>query len=131
MTLRTLPPPPHSSLTMSEDFCFIDRCALIVRPTWKFAEWLNDLNVDPPAEDNDIFTQAVYLVEEIDRMDVVGTAAVLEAHFLSIAANEFESWWGERNDWPPIRTLNDFFQYFECSTSEMVVDLLSEENFDN
>ena len=30
-----------------EDFVYIDRCAFIVRPTWKFAAWLNQLDSDP------------------------------------------------------------------------------------
>jgi hypothetical protein len=116
---------------MAEDFTFIDRCALVIRPTWKFVEWLNQLEEEAMSEDPGVFTQTVYLVEEIDRMDATGTAALLEAHFPSIASNEFGSWWTNEADWPPMRHLNDFFQYFECTTSEMVVDLLSEENYDN
>ena len=116
---------------MAEDFTFIDRCALIVRPTWKFVEWLNQLNDDSMGEDPGVFTDTVYLVEEIDRMDAAGTAALLEVHFPDIATNEFGSWWTHEPDWPPMPSLNDFFQYFECSTSEMVLDLLSEENYDN
>jgi hypothetical protein len=116
---------------MPEEFSFIDRCALVVRPTWKFVEWLNQLDTDPIEDEASVYISTVYLVEEVDRMDALGTAALLDAHFPSIAANEFEAWWTEPNDWPPIRTINEFFQYFEVLASETVVDLLSDESYDN
>ncbi len=116
---------------MSEDYCYIDRCALVVRPTWKFVEWLNQLDCDPVEDETSVYLHTVYLVEEIDQMDALGTTALLEIHFPNIAASEFGAWWTEPNDWPTVRTLQDFFQYFEVSASETVVDLLSDENYDN
>ncbi len=114
---------------LPDDFVYIDRCALIVRPTWKFAEWVNSLDIDPIEDDTEIFIQTVYLVDFVDRLDAPSTTAVLEAYFYDIAASEFGAWWTDERDWPPIRTLNDFFQYFECQPSETVIDLAAEEDF--
>lgn len=114
---------------LPDDFVYIDRCALIVRPTWKFAEWVNSLDIDLIEDDTEIFIQTVYLVDFVDRLDAPSTTAVLEAYFYDIAASEFGAWWTDERDWPPIRTLNDFFQYFECQPSETVIDLAAEEDF--
>lgn len=114
-----------------EEFVFIDRCALIVRPTWKFAEWVAQLDAEPLREDESVYHQTVYLVEEVDRFDAATTTAILEAYHIDIAANEFAAWWTAEEDWPQIRNLNEFFQYFECSPSEMVVDLVGEDYDDD
>ena len=114
-----------------EDFCFIDRCALVVRPTWKFVEWITKLDPEPIENESSILINTVYLVEVVDSMDVLGTAALLDAHFPSIAANEFEAWLTDPKDWPAIRSVNEFFQYFEVIASDSVVDLLADENYDN
>jgi len=109
-----------------EEFIFVDRCALIVKPTWKFAEWVNQLEAEPLREDESVYHQTVYLVEEVDRFDAATTTTILESCYLDIAANEFAAWWTMEEDWPPIRNLNDFFQFFECTPSEMVVDLVGD-----
>jgi len=115
---------------LNEEFVYIDRCALIVRPTWKFAEWLRTLDADPIRDDTSVFIQNVYLVEFVDQLDATATTAVLEVYYLDIAASEFGAWWTDEQDWPAIRNLNDFFQYFECAPSETVIDLAADEEFD-
>ncbi len=112
-----------------DDFVYIDRCALLVRPTWKFAEWLNSLDTEPVEDETEIFIQTVYLVDFVERLDAAATTSVLEAYHLDIAASEFGAWWTDEQDWPPIRSLNDFFQYFECTPSETVIDLAAEEGY--
>ncbi|HRQ89329.1 MAG TPA: hypothetical protein PLA50_11055 [Bacteroidia bacterium] len=116
----------------AEDFVYIDRCALVVRPTWKFAEWLNSLDTDPVEDETEIFINTVYLVDFIEGLDVTATTAVLEAYHLDIAASEFGAWWTDESDWPAIRNLNDFLQYFECVPSETVIDLAADsDDYDN
>lgn len=116
---------------MSENAPFIDRCALIVRPTWKFAEWLRSLEDEFVPDEHSVFSQTVYLVEESNLFDAAATAGVLEACYHDIAANEFSGWWTDESDWPQLRSLSDFLQYFEVSPSEIVVDLAGEESCDN
>jgi len=115
-----------------DDFVYIDRCALIVRPTWKFAEWVNSLDGGNLAE-TDVMIQTVYLVEFEESLDAVTTADLLDRYLLDIAANEFGAWWTDETDWPPLRNINDFFQYFECHPSETVIDLAAgpEDDFDD
>lgn len=114
----------------ADDFVYIDRCALIVRPTWKFAEWLDTLDTDPIEDETSIFIQTVYLVEFIERLEASATTDLLEAYYLDIAASEFGAWWADERDWPPVRSLNEFFQYFECAPSETVIDLAAEDDYD-
>jgi len=116
---------------MSESLSFIDRSALIVRPTWRFVEWLKQLDEEEMPDENSVYTQTVYLVPDPGAFDAAGTAAALEACFFDIASNEFAGWWTNEDDWPTISTLGDFFQYFECSPSEMVIDLAEDELYDN
>ncbi len=116
---------------MSVPFSLIDRCALIVRPTWRFVEWLKNLDEEVMPDENSIYTQTVYLVADPGAFDAAGTAATLEACFPDIASNEFASWWTDEFEWPVIENLSDFFEYFECTPSEMVIDLAEDEIFDN
>jgi hypothetical protein len=109
-----------------DDFVYIDRCALVVRPTWKFAEWVNSLDGELYHEDQEILISTVYLVDFTDRLDAAATTDWLEAYYLDIAVSEFAAWWTEERDWPAIRNLNDFFQYFECAPSETVIDLAAD-----
>jgi hypothetical protein len=108
-----------------DDFVYIDRCALIVRPTWKFAEWVNSLD-GGNFEETDVMIQTVYLVEFEESLDAAATADLLDYYYLDIAASEFGAWWTDEADWPPLRSLNDFFQYFECHPSETVIDLAAD-----
>ncbi len=112
-----------------DDFVYIDRCALLVRPTWKFAEWVNSLDADPVEDETEILIQTVYLVDFVERLDAPATTSILEAYYLDIAASEFGAWWTDERDWPPIRSLNEFFQYFECAPSETVIDLAAEDEY--
>jgi hypothetical protein len=64
-----------------------------------------------------------------ERLDARSTTDLLEAYYLDIAASEFGSWWTDEQDWPPIRSLNDFFEYFECAPSETVVDLAADDDY--
>lgn len=115
---------------LAEEFVYIDRCALIVRPTWKFAEWLRSLEETPAIDERSIFIQTVYLVEYVDQIDAPTAVSLLEAYYLDIAASEFGAWWTDESDWPILRHLDDFFQYFECAPSETVIDLAAtEEDF--
>lgn len=114
----------------ADDFVYIDRCALIVRPTWKFAEWVNSLEGELFHNDEEIFIETVYLVEFTDHLDAASTTDWLEAYYLDIVVSEFGAWWTDENDWPPIRNLNDFFQYFECRPSETVIDLAADDEID-
>ncbi len=107
----------------AEEFVHIDRCALVVRPTWKFAEWVNSLDAEPIEDETEIQIHTVYLVEYAESLDIATTADLLDSYFVEIAASEFGAWWTDESDWPPIRSLNDFFQYFECTPSETVIDL--------
>jgi hypothetical protein len=114
---------PDESLPMPEEgIALVDRGAFVVRPTWKFAEWVRSLE-DPPEDDSLIFRHSVYLVEGTDLFDAESTVSWLETFHLDIAAHEFDLWWTAEDDWPPIRGLSDFFQYFECVPTETVVDL--------
>jgi|APTNR8051073442_1049403.scaffolds.fasta_scaffold14081_2 hypothetical protein len=113
-----------------EEFVYIDRCAFVVRPTWKFAAWLNQLDSDPVEDENQIFIQTVYLVDFNERLDARTTTDLLEAYYLDIATSEFGSWWTDEQDWPPIRSLNDFFEYFECAPTETVIDLAADDDYE-
>jgi hypothetical protein len=112
-----------------EEFVYIDRCALIVRPTWKFAEWVNSLD-GGNYEETDVMIQTVYLVEFEEPLDATTTADLLDYYFPDIAASEFGAWWADEQDWPAVRSLNDFFQYFECHPSETVIDLARDEEIE-
>ncbi len=113
-----------------DEFVYIDRCALVVRPTWKFAEWVRGLDAQQQYGDEDILITTVYLVEFADRLDAAATAAWLEAYYVDIAVSEFSAWWEDERDWPVVRGVNEFFQYFECIPSETVIDLAADDELD-
>lgn len=122
---------PDDSFDYSnDDFDYIDRCALIVRPTWKLVEWINSLSEDDHSSNAEAFSETVYLVDYKDGLDVTSVADLLKANYLDIAISEFSSWWTDPSDWPAIRSLEDFFQYFDYTPSETVIDLCGDKEED-
>jgi len=116
---------PEEPPEETDDIAYVERGAFIVKPTWKFLEWINSLEA-PPEEESSVFRHTIYLMEGTDCFDAANTVEWLDAYYPDIAALEFAAWWEVEEDWPPIRSMSDFLQYFECTPSETVIDLTTD-----
>lgn len=123
--------PIDSVNLVDEDSAFIDRFAIAVRPTWKFLEWVNGIDDDSAYDESAVLIQSIYLVQEMDTFDLETITTLMSHYYQGIASNEFAAWSLDMNDWPLIRNLDEFFQYFECVPSDTVIDLVALDDSDS
>lgn len=50
---------------------------------------------------------------------------LIKKHFPCILVRELEGWWTDENDWPEIKTTQEFLEWFEVSFHSILVDLLN------
>lgn len=109
------PPPPS-------DLFLLNRQAYIVKPTRHFLQWLASVGTSSHPMPDEI-EPTVDLLGEEDETGPEAFARCLGRDWSRIAEEEFNAWWTDRSDWPEIRGLPGFFEYFECSIVDMVFDL--------
>ncbi len=111
-----------------EDFeeNYIDRFALILKPTEKFLDWTKstpsdfELNEDDHEDDeNELAAPNVYLIEE----SLLELNAWLETNFDCYFDMELENWTDEESTWPNKRTYKMFTEWFDIQFSKMVYDM--------
>jgi len=98
----------------------VQRLALIVRPTRRYVEWANSIDLRRPRLS---LTEArahpsIYLVNAV-------TDDLLEddRNALMIFESELESWTSDESKWPANRTARLFRSWFEVATSPQIWDL--------
>lgn len=98
------------------------RSAFLVRPKAPFVRWANSLDAAGPQ-----FTEAmrreteVYLVPDLEN-DPRGTR-VLQMVYPAIFEYELDAWHTDPKDWPEVRDLATFREWFDVEFVEMVTDL--------
>ena len=102
---------------------FVDRTAVVVKPTAKFLEWLKSLDDDMP----DLTLEqlrtncSVYLIPECDEPEEA--VAYFDERYLEIFQAELAAWDTMEENWPQDMSLIAFWEYFTIEIHDMVLDM--------
>lgn len=102
---------------------FINRNALVVKPTPAFWNWFKENDKDFTEPQLPV-KHSIYLINEKDSDDE--TAKWLKKNFDRIFINELEGWITDKEYWPKKRTYKMFNEFFEIEFNSMVMDLENE-----
>ncbi len=108
----------------------LNRTAVIVTPKKKFINWV--MNVEDSSEwkvtEKEIKKDpGVYLVDRAYSSDMREIRSIMERSYLDIAIEEFAAWWTDVDDWPVIKNLKEFEEFFEWNFHDMIVDISEDE----
>lgn len=102
---------------------FVDRTAVVLKPTSVYLAWLKQSDVDFP----DITIEQlrancnVFLVPQFDEPEQV--ISYFDERYEHIFAAELASWGFEENEFPKDMSLQAFWTFFELEIHDSVVDL--------
>lgn len=101
---------------------FVDRSAVIVKPTAVFLDWLNGTSDSLPDLTLDQLRSncSTYLVPQSDTPEAI--AGYFSAYWLPIFRAELASWEIPESQWPNI-TPEAFTRFFDLEFHDMVIDL--------
>ena len=101
---------------------FINRTAISFSPKKPFFDWLNKIYPKNPIQE--IEDKSMYLVHDLDDSDEL--KKWLKKNFDKIFVRELDNWHSNKKDWPKIRDIKLFEEWFTIESSTMVYDLESE-----
>jgi hypothetical protein len=113
-------------ITQHMSLPFLNRDAYLVKPKKKYTDWVCYVDETARSEDVDNLLASagtIYLLEELDTGGSAEAETSLNRHWRGIAESEFESWWTNEADWPKLKCIADFEEYFSWTYVEMVYDL--------
>ena len=102
---------------------FVDRSAVVLKPTEAFLEWLKQSDDDLP----DITLAqlrancSVYLVPEFETREQA--VAYLSERYREVFAGELAGWITDESEWPETMDLPTFWTFFELDVHDTVLDL--------
>lgn len=101
---------------------FVDRTAVVLKPTDIFLDWLNQNNSNlPDLTLNQLRTNcSVFLIPIFNEPEEAMT--YISEHYHAIFTAELSSWTTDEHTWPPIN-LETFWQFFELDIHDTVLDL--------
>ena len=102
----------------------INRAALVVRPRQPYLDWAASVDAEAPEHAKALLNRvSVYLVAE----DPKGQeeTSPLENYYEEIFELELAAWYTDEDQWPKLRTLALFHEWFEAVGESLVVDLES------
>ncbi len=105
---------------------FLNRDAYLVKPKKKYADWIRYVDETSKDESDESLLKesgTIYLLEELDSGSSDEAEAELSKYWRKIAASEFDTWWTNEDDWPRLKSIADFDEYFDSTYVEMVHDL--------
>lgn len=105
---------------------FVDRSAVVLKPTQDFLDWLKKCDEDMPEItlsqlQSNCTTLLVPLFETPE--EVIGYVG---EHFLPIFEAELAGWEIDRQLWPELE-LTQFWQFFTVEVHDMVLDMVDED----
>ena len=109
----------------------LNRSAVTITPTPRFVDWAQTIapTSDPEALRKELQEDpSIYLIDEVDFPDPETVQQAIEKSFLEIAMHEFFSWWTCEDDWPVLKSLSEFENYFSWKYHGLVVDV-SDDDF--
>lgn len=100
---------------------FVDRTAVVLKPTQQFLDWLKQADSDmPDLTLEQIRTNcSVYLVPQFDAPEEV--VSYFDERFQEIFAAEITAWDIDQSKWPLI-SLKTFGEFFDFEIHDMVLD---------
>ena len=105
----------------------INRALITLKPKKKYLDWARSVGDGKEVDEVKMedFCNA-YLIGEIDSSEKGEIRKNLGKYWREIAAEEFEAWWMLEDDWPELRSIKDFEEYFDWTFTELVMDLLDD-----
>ncbi|MCF7521742.1 hypothetical protein L4G92_06745 [Neisseria sp. ZJ106] len=102
---------------------FVDRSAVVLKPTARFLEWLKaaDENMPDLTLEQLRSNCSVFLVPESDTPEAV--VAYFDERYRQIFEAELASWDIDQKDWPQDMGLNVFWDFFDIEVHDMVLDM--------
>lgn len=106
---------------------FVDRSAVVLKPTQVFLDWLKQVDEDMPelslAQIRSNCT--VLLVREMDeREDAI---SYIDERFEEVFRNELSGWEVPQSAWPKTMDLVTFWQFFEVEIHDLVLDTIEDD----
>ena len=102
---------------------FVDRSAVVLKPTQVFLDWLNQTDSDLP--DLTLVQLrancSVFLIPIFDTPEQA--VAYFSEHYQQIFLSELASWVEDARLYPKNLNLETFWQFFELDVHDMVLDL--------
>ena len=106
---------------------FVDRSAVVLKPTQVFLDLLKSVDEDMPelslAQIRSNCT--VLLIPEVDEPE--GAVAFLDERFEEVFRNELSGWEIPQSQWPQTMDLVTFWQFFEVEIHDLVLDAVEDD----
>ena len=106
---------------------FVDRSAVVLKPTQVFLDWLKSVDEDMPelslAQIRSTCT--VLLIPEVGEPEEA--VAYLDERFEEVFRNELSGWEVPQDLWPKSMDLVTFWQFFEVEIHDLVLDSVDDE----
>ena len=102
---------------------FVDRTAVVLKPTARFLEWLKTADSDMPDLSLEQIRSncTVFLVPQFDEPEAV--IAYFDERFSEIFEAELSGWDIDRSKWPQDMGLKTFWEFFEVEIHDMLLDM--------
>jgi hypothetical protein len=101
---------------------FINRTAIVLKPSQPFLDWYLRLYPDDPEEFLVVKSTRIYLISE----DIDDAEAWLKKKFKKIFELELDTWHFNKKEWPQKRNYKMFQGWFQVDISKSVYDLENE-----
>lgn len=102
---------------------FVDRTAVVLKPTARFLEWLKSADENMP----DLTIEqirancSVFLVPQFDEPEAV--IAYFDERYQQIFEAELAGWDIDKSKWPQDMSLKAFWEFFDTEIHDMVLDM--------
>lgn len=102
---------------------FIDRTAVVLKPTARFLEWLNSAEEDAPVLTLEQLRTncSVFLVPQCEEPEEV--VAYFDERYRQIFEAEVAGWYLSEEHWPQDMSLKAFWEFFDIEIHDTAFDL--------
>lgn len=102
---------------------FVDRSAVVLKPTQKFLDWLKSTDENMPELTLEQIRSncSVFLVPEFDTPEAV--VGYFDERYRQIFEAEVSSWEVPQEHWPQDMGLHAFWEFFDVEIHDMVLDM--------
>jgi len=108
----------------------LNRCAVVLRSRQAHLDWVKHVSEETELTMEDLNSDpAVFLLEEFENEDE--QEALLEHYFPTLFELMLDEWSDDESDWPLVRDLSTFMEWFDISFHGMVHDLVDEPLWDD
>ena len=103
---------------------FVDRTAVVLKPTARFLEWLksSDENMPDLTVEQLRTNCSVFLVPQFDEPESV--ISYFDERYQQIFEAELAGWDIDKSKWPQDMSLKAFWEFFDTEIHDMVLDIL-------